>query len=67
MIKKLLILTLVILSVLSCSNSVLKPNDFSEEEINKKYPYWQVGIERFEIDSRLTKYTTITVDEKNIC
>ena len=39
MIKKLLILTLVILSVLSCSNSVLKPNDFSEEEINKKYTY----------------------------
>ncbi|WP_157153779.1 hypothetical protein [Brachyspira murdochii] len=64
MIKKLFVFSLILLSVLGCTNGALKPKDFSEDEINKKYPYWQVGIERFEIDSRLTKYTTITVDEK---
>lgn len=65
MIKKLFVFSLLLISVLSCSNNnVLKPDDFSKETIDKKYPYWQVGIERFEIDSRLTKYTTITVDEK---
>ncbi|WP_300755793.1 hypothetical protein [uncultured Brachyspira sp.] len=64
MIKKLFVFSLVLLSVLGCTNSALKPDDFSKETIDKKYPYWQVGIDHFEIDSRLTKYTTITVDEK---
>ena len=64
MIKKLFVFSLVLLSVLGCTNSALKPKDFSKETIDEKYPYWQVGIERFEIDSRLTKYATITVDEK---
>ena len=64
MIKKLFVFSLVLLSVFGCTNSALKPKDFSKETIDEKYPYWQVGIERFEIDSRLTKYTTITVDEK---
>ena len=67
MIKKLFILNLLLLFIFGCNSSMLKPDDFSKEAINKKYPYWQVGIERFEIDSRLTKYATITVDEKNIC
>ena len=64
MLKKLYIFIFLLLSLLSCNNNALKPDDFSEETINKKYPYWQVGIERFEIDSRLNKYTTITVEEK---
>ncbi|OEJ14831.1 hypothetical protein BFL38_08315 [Brachyspira hampsonii] len=62
MVKKLF--SLLLLAVLGCNNNVLKPDDFSKESIDKKYPYWQVGIESFEIASELTKYTTITVDEK---
>ena len=64
MIKKLFIFSLLLLSVLSCNNNTLKPDDYSRETMNKKYPYWQVGIESFEIDSNVDKYTTITVDEK---
>ena len=64
MIKKLFIFSLLLLSVLSCNNNALKPDDYSRETMNKKYPYWQVGIESFEIDSNVDKYTTITVDEK---
>ena len=67
MMKKLFVFVLLLLSVLGCQNGVLKPDDFSRETIDKKYPYWQVGIESFEIDSCVDKYTTITVDEKNIC
>lgn len=66
MLKKLFLLVLLF-SALSCNNNALKPDDFSKETINKKYPYWQVGIDSFEIDSNVDKYTTITVDEKNIC
>ena len=64
MIKKLFTLNLLLLFMLGCNNNILKPDDFSKETINKKYPYWQVGIENFEIDSILNKYTIITVDEK---
>ena len=66
MIKKLFTLNLLLLFMLGCNNNILKPDDFSKETINKKYPYWQVGIENFEIDSILNKYTIITVDEKKI-
>ncbi|PTY40976.1 hypothetical protein [Brachyspira hampsonii] len=64
MVKKLFVFSLLLLTVLGCNNNVLKPDDFSKESIDAKYPYWQVGIESFEIASELTKYTTITVDEK---
>lgn len=64
MIKKLFLFSLLLISVLSCTNNALKPKDFSEDEINKKYPYWQVGVSRFEIASSEKTYTTITVEEK---
>ncbi|ASJ20833.1 hypothetical protein [Brachyspira hampsonii] len=64
MVKKLFVFNLLLLAVLGCNNNALKPDDFSKESIDKKYPYWQVGIESFEIASELSKYTTITVDEK---
>uniref|UniRef100_UPI003F4B9BBC hypothetical protein n=1 Tax=Brachyspira catarrhinii TaxID=2528966 RepID=UPI003F4B9BBC len=66
MLKKLFLFCLFLLSLfaLSCNNNALKPDVYSKESIDKKYPYWQVGIENFEIDSRLNKRTVITVDEK---
>ena len=64
MIKKLLILSLLLLSVLGCNNGALKPDDFSRKTIDKKYPHWRVGISRFEIDSRMDKYTVIKINEK---
>ncbi|WP_297244571.1 hypothetical protein [uncultured Brachyspira sp.] len=66
MLKKLFLFWLFLLSLfaLSCNNNALKPDVYSKESIDKKYPYWQVGIENFEIDSRLNKRTVITVDEK---
>ncbi|MEI0524312.1 hypothetical protein R4K54_00130 [Brachyspira murdochii] len=64
MIKKLFVFSLVLLSVLGCTNGALKPKDFSKETIDEKYPYWQVGIERFEIMENVGKYTTIKVNEK---
>ena len=69
MLKKLILFWLFLLSLfaLSCNNNALKPDVYSKESIDKKYPYWQVGIDSFEIDSNVDKYTTITVDEKNIC
>ena len=62
MVKKLFILSFLLLSVLGCNNSALKPDVYSKETIDQKYPYWQVGIDRFEINSK--KYTAITIDEK---
>ena len=62
MVKKLFILSFLLLSVLGCNNSALKPDVYSKETIEQKYPYWQVGIDRFEINSK--KYTAITIDEK---
>lgn len=64
MAKKLLVLVFLLLSVLGCKNSALNPDDFSRKAIDKKYPYWQVGISHFEIDNRVGKYTAITIDEK---
>ncbi|KLI15935.1 hypothetical protein [Brachyspira hyodysenteriae] len=64
--KKLFLFGLFLLSLfaLSCSNNVLKPSDYSKEEINKKYPYWQVGVANFQIANNLSSYATITVEEK---
>ena len=39
MMKKLFVFVLLLLSVLGCQNGVLKPDDFSRETIDKKYPY----------------------------
>ncbi|MEI0478466.1 hypothetical protein [Brachyspira pulli] len=64
MLKKLFIFSLLLLSVLGCNNNVLKPDDYSKEEIDKKYPYWQVGVGHFQIANNLKSYTTITVEEK---
>lgn len=64
MTKKLLLLSLLLFSIFGCNNSALKPDDFSKEAINKKYPYWQVGVSRFEISASEKIYTTITVQEK---
>ena len=52
------------LFVLSCNSNVLKPSDYSKEEIDKKYPYWQVGAANFQIANNLSSYASITVDEK---
>ncbi|KLI26222.1 hypothetical protein OFR22_10210 [Brachyspira hyodysenteriae] len=64
--KKLFLFVLFLLSLfaLSCNNNVLKPSDYSKEEINKKYPYWQVGVANFQIANNLPSYATITVEEK---
>lgn len=64
--KKLFLFVLFLLSLfaLSCNNNVLKPSDYSKEEINKKYPYWQVGVSRFEINENVGKRTSITITEK---
>ena len=64
MIKKLFILNLLLLFIFGCNSSMLKPDDFSKETINKKYPYWQVGVANFQIANNLTSYATITVEEK---
>lgn len=70
MLKKLflfiLLFSALLFSALSCNNGALKPDVYSKESIDKKYPYWQVGIENFEVDSRLNKRTVITVEEKSI-
>ena len=66
MLKKLFLFCLFLfpLFALSCNNGALKPDAYSKESIDKKYPYCQVGIENFEVDSRLNKRTVITVEEK---
>ena len=66
--KKTLFITLslftMILFLLSCNNNSLKPDTYTKEEINKKYPYWDVGVAEFKIREDLTNYATITVEEK---
>ena len=66
--KKTLFITLslftMILFLLSCNNNSLKPDTYTKEEINKKYPYWDVGVAEFKIAEDLTNYATITVEEK---
>ena len=64
MIKKLLILSLLLLSVFGCNNNLLNPDDYSKKSIDKKYPYWQVGVARFQIAQNLTSHTIITIEEK---
>ena len=67
MIKKSFIFALFILyflTIISCNNNVLKPDDYSKETIDKKYPYWQVGVSNFQIANTLTSYSIITVEEK---
>ena len=54
----------MILFILSCNNNSLKPDTYTKEEINKKYPYWDVGVAEFKIAEDLTNYATITVEEK---
>lgn len=54
----------LLLFVFSCNNNPIKPSDYTKEEIDKKYPYWQVGIERFYIAPEISDYTVITVEEK---
>ena len=54
----------LLLFVLSCNNNPIKPSDYTKEEIDKKYPYWQIGIERFYIAPEISDYTVITVEEK---
>lgn len=54
----------LLLFALSCNNNPIKPSDYTKEEIDKKYPYWQVGIERFYIAPEISDYTVITVEEK---
>lgn len=66
--KKTLFITLslftMILFLLSCNNNSLKPDTYTKEEINRKYPYWNVGVAEFKIAEDLTNYATITVEEK---
>ena len=66
MIKKIFTFTfiLILLSVLGCNSNMLKPDDYSKESIDKKYPYWQVGVANFQIANNLKTYATITVEEK---
>ena len=67
MIKKSFIFALFLLyflTIISCNNNVLKPDDYSKETIDKKYPYWQVGVSNFQIANTLTSYSIITVEEK---
>lgn len=66
MMRKLFLFCLFLSSlfILSCNNNALKPDDFSKEYINKKYPYWQVSVSRFQISQNEKTYTTITVEEK---
>lgn len=54
----------IISFLLSCNNNSLKPATYTKEEINKKYPYWDVGVAEFKIAEDLTNYATITVEEK---
>ena len=53
----------LLLFILGCKN-IIKPSDYTKEAINKKYPYWQVGIDRFYIAPEISSYTVITVEEK---
>lgn len=53
----------LLLFILGCKNTI-KPSDYTKEAINKKYPYWQVGIDRFYIAPEIGSYTVITVEEK---
>lgn len=53
----------LLLFILGCKNTI-KPSDYTKEAINKKYPYWQVGIDRFYIAPEISSYTVITVEEK---
>ncbi|MBW5383312.1 hypothetical protein [Brachyspira pilosicoli] len=66
--KKTLFITLslftMILFLLSCNNNSLKPDTYTKEEIDKKYPYWNIGMSEFKIAENLTNYATITVEEK---
>ena len=66
MMRKLFLFCLFLSSlfILSCNNNALKPDDFSKESINKKYPYWQVGVANFQIANNLPSYATITIEEK---
>lgn len=64
MVKKLFIFSLLLFSVLGCNNNMLKPDDYSKETIDKKYPYWQIGIGNFQIANNLKTYTTISIAEK---
>lgn len=53
----------LLLFILGCKNTI-KPSDYTKEAIDKKYPYWQVGIDRFYIAPEISSYTVITVEEK---
>ena len=61
--KKTLFITLslftMILFLLSCNNNSLKPDTYTKEEINKKYPYWDVGVAEFKIAENLTNYVIL--------
>ena len=57
-------LSIIISFLLGCNNNYLNPDAYTKEEIDRKYPYWNIGMSEFKIAENLTNYTTITVEEK---
>ena len=61
--KKLLFSFLLSIFFLSCGNNFVSPSSYTKEEIDKKYPYWNVGVAGFFIKEQ-DEYTEITIIEK---
>lgn len=59
-----LFLLFLFFNCIGCKNNPIKPSDYTEKEINKKYPYWQIGVKGFVVNQGITNYASITVKEK---
>ena len=65
--KKVLFSFLLTFIALSCNNNnnVMSPSRYSREEIDKKYPYWKVGVSKFWVEEK-NEYIELTVTEKKL-
>ena len=64
--KKILFSVLLAFMTLSCGNNFVSPSSYTKEQIDKKYPYWKVGVENFFIyvNTNKDEYIELTVAEK---
>ena len=61
--KRVLFSFLLSILFLSCGNNFISPSSYSKDQIDKKYPYWKVGVSNFWVDGD-NDYTELTVSEK---
>ncbi len=62
---KKIILFILVFSIISCADYI-GPNQYTQEAIDKDYPYFNVGVSGFFVFEEATNYIELTVAEKRV-